>query len=159
MVDSRVQIRRGRRTDFTAVMELLARSGIPVPPVDRTTLRRFRLIVADLGADFYVATIDGTIVALVHVTYARQLTHGPAAALNRLVVAEAFRGRAIGTSLLDFVQRRARNRGCATFSCVLPATELAHRGFLQNRGLEAKGEWLVKHWATESEGVPAPAEP
>jgi GNAT superfamily N-acetyltransferase len=140
-------------------MELLVRSGIPVPPADRATLRRFRLIVADLGADFYVATLDGTIGGLVHVTYARQLTHGPAAALNRLLVAEAFRGRGIGKALLEFVQRRARNRGCATFSCVLPATERANRGFFEHSGLAANGAWLVTRWNSEREDVPAPAGP
>jgi len=107
MGDVRVQIRRGRRTDFTAVMELLAHGGLPLPPADRATLRRFRLLVADLGTDFYVATVDGTLVGLVHVTYARQLTQGPAAALDRLVVAAPFRGKGIGTALLDFAQRRA----------------------------------------------------
>lgn len=158
MGDSRVHIRRGRRTDFTAVMALLAQGRMPLPSADRATLRRFRLLVADLGTDFYVATVDGTIVGLVHVTYARQLTQGPAAALDQLVVAEAFRGKGIGTALLGFAQRRARKRGCATFSCGLPTTERSQRGFLERSGLEAQGEWLVVHWAAARAPVPVPAE-
>jgi len=159
MGDARVQIRRGRRTDFTAVMALLAHSGIRVPPADRSTLRRFRLLVADLGTDFYVALVDGTMAGLVHVTYARQLTQGPAAALDRLVVAEAFRGQGIGSELLAFAQRRARKRGCATFSCVLPSTARERHRFLERAGLAAQGEWFVTHLAIAWADVPAPAEP
>ena len=51
MPEGRVHIRRGRRTDFTAVMALLAASGGTVPVPDRATLRRFRQLVADLGGD------------------------------------------------------------------------------------------------------------
>src|SRR5437879_4606200 len=33
-VETRIRIRRGRRTDFTAVMHVLAASAVPVPPPD-----------------------------------------------------------------------------------------------------------------------------
>ncbi len=158
MAEARIQIRRGRRTDFTVVMGLLAQGGLPLPPADRATLRRFRLLVADLGTDFYVATVDGTMVGLVHVTYARQLSQGPAAILDRLVVAAPFRGRGIGTALLEFAQQRARKRGCATFSCALPPTAHGRRGFLERSGLEAQGEWLVVRWAAAPPAVPGPTE-
>jgi GNAT superfamily N-acetyltransferase len=125
-------------------MQVLADSGIPVPPPDRATLKRFRNIVADLGADFYVALLDDAIVALVHVTYARQLTHGPHARLDQLVVAHQFRRRGIGTALLAFVQQRARKRGCAGFSCTLPAHEAAAHHFLGKNGVQHGGTWLVK---------------
>jgi GNAT superfamily N-acetyltransferase len=159
MGEGRLQIRRGRRTDFTAVMALLAHGGMRLPPADRRTLRRFRLLVADLGTDFYVAMVDGTTAGLVHVTYARQLTQGPAAALDRLVVAEAFRGKGIGRALLAFAQRRARKRGCATFSCALPAAARNRRRFLERSGLAAHGEWFVAPCDTACEEVPPPAEP
>lgn len=137
-------IRRSRRTDFNAVMKLLATSGIPVPPPDRATLRRFRHIVADLGTDFYLALVDGTPVGLVHVTYARALTHGPRAGLNQLVVADSFRHRGIGAALLDFAARRARKRGCMMLSCALPAAGASLRELFAKTGLEPGGEWFVK---------------
>lgn len=144
MHDLRPQIRRGRRTDFSPVMQVLADSGIPVPPPDRATLKRFRNIVADLGADFYVAFVDDIIVALVHVSYARQLTHAQHARLDQLVVARQFRRRGIGTALLDFVQQRARKRGCASFSSSLPAHNTAGQLFLGKNGMQAGGAWLLK---------------
>jgi GNAT superfamily N-acetyltransferase len=123
------RIRRARRTDFVAVMELLATSGVPVPPADRATLRRFRRIVADLGADLYVAAIDEKIVGIVHVTYARQLT-GPARAhVEALLVAPPVRRRGIGSSLQAFIISRACRRGCDTLVWAAPAAASETSGF------------------------------
>lgn len=135
------RIRRARRTDFIAVMNLLASCNIAVPPPDRATLRRFRNLVADLGADFYLVSVDDTLAGLVHVTYARQLTTGPAARVDRLAVGEGFRHRGIGSSLLAFARARARKRGCATLGCALPAGSPVHR-FLEAAGVPARGEWF-----------------
>jgi GNAT superfamily N-acetyltransferase len=151
MPDGRLQIRRGRRTDFTTVMGLLTACGIPVPPPDRATLRRFRHIVADLGTDFYLALVDGELAGLVHVTYARELTMGQRAGLDQLLVAEAFRRRGIGTALLDFAQRRAQGRGCSALCCALPVASPA-RHLLEKAGLEPGGEWFVKRMSDQ----PAP---
>jgi GNAT superfamily N-acetyltransferase len=149
MPDWRLHIRRGRRTDFTAVMGLLTACGVPVPPPDRATLRRFRHIVADLGADFYLALVDGDLAGLVHVTYARELTMGQRAGLDQLLVAEAFRQRGIGTALLDFAQRRAQGRGCTVLCYALPMASAA-RHFLEKGGLRPGGEWFVKHLSDQS---------
>src|SRR5262245_60841024 len=142
--DFRVRIRRGRRTDFVAVMQVMAASGIAVPPADRVTLRRFRNIVADLGNDLYVAAIDGALAGLVHVTYARQLTAQPRARLDQLVVADAFRRRGVGSALLALVEERARRRGCALLSCALPSAAGPAREFLYKAGLQPRGECFVK---------------
>ena len=139
MSDQRVHIRRGRRTDFTAVMGLLATSGIPVPPPDRATLRRFRNLVADLGTDFYLAWVQASLVGLVHVTYVRQLATAARAQLDQLVVADGFRRRGVGSALLRFVERRARQRGCGLCACVLPAADLSVQPFLEKAGFRFAG--------------------
>jgi N-acetylglutamate synthase-like GNAT family acetyltransferase len=138
MSDTPVRIRRGRRTDFTAVMRLLAASGTAVPPPERLTLRRFRSLVNDLSADFYLALVDGQLAGFVHVTYARQLAGAPSARIERLVVADTQRRGGVGTALLHFAQQRARHRGCATLSCVPPDSSVASR-FLENGGLISAG--------------------
>lgn len=146
MLEGRVHIRRARRTDFTAVMALLATSGVAVPAPDRATLRRFRQVVADLGGDFYLASVDDVVVGLVHVTYARQLAAPPSASLDQLVVAPAFRRRGIGAALLVFVERRAQQRGCITFSIVASDTaDSAVREFLRKCAFGGSGERFVKH--------------
>ncbi|MFQ5666658.1 MAG: GNAT family N-acetyltransferase [Candidatus Binatia bacterium] len=145
MADFRLRIRRTRRTDFPAVMGLLAVSDVALPPPDRPTLRRFRRLVGDLGADFYLALVDETLAGLIHVTYARQLTAAPWARLEQLVVATPFRRRGIGTALVAFAQRRARQRGCARLSCPLPGTASpAARLFLRKCGLHPVGEWFAQ---------------
>jgi N-acetylglutamate synthase-like GNAT family acetyltransferase len=144
-----MRIRRGRRTDFTGVMQLLATSGVALPPPDRATLRRFRNIVADLGADFYIAAIDGTLAGLVHVTYARRLAARPQAQLDQLVVADAVRRRGIGSALLAVAQERARRRGCAQLSCALAAADAPAREFLRKAGLQPVGECCVKYLEVE----------
>lgn len=150
MTDFRVRIRRGRRTDFRAVMNLLAASNVAIPPPERATLRRFRNIVADLGGDFYLAVVDGTLAGLVHVTYARQLAVPPGARLDQLLVADPFRRRGIGSALLAFAQRRARQRGCGTFSCALPAADSPPRQLLEKAGLQPAGDWFVQQLETAS---------
>lgn len=144
MPDLRPHIRRARRTDFSRVMQVLADSGSTIPPPDRATLKRFRNIVADLGADFYVALVDDGIVALIHLTYARQLTQGLHARLEQLVVAHAFRRQGLGTMLLEFGRQRARKRGCATLSAGVPEDNAAARLFLDKVGLHTLGSWLVQ---------------
>ena len=130
----RVRIRRGRRTDFTAVMQLLAASGTPVPPPEPSTLRRFRYLVADLGAEFYLALVDGQLAGLVHVTYARQLAIAPIARVEQLVVAPALRRCGVGSALLRFAQQRASQRGCGRLSCTPMGGAAAARQFLEKSG-------------------------
>ena len=145
MSEGRVHIRRGRRTDFTAVMALLAESGGTVPVPDRATLRRFRQLVADLGGDFYLALVDDAVVGLVHVTYARQLAAPPSALLDQLVVVPACQRRGIGSALLAFAERRARQRGCSTFTSLVPhATNGGVRTFLERSGLAPRGVQFLK---------------
>jgi GNAT superfamily N-acetyltransferase len=153
MPDLRIEIRRARRTDFTAVMALLAASGMAVPPPERATLRRFRYVVADLGTDFYLAFVDDALAGLVHVTYARRLTVRPRAWLAELVVGTPFRHRGVATALLAFARERARRRGCGTLSGCVPAADSAARAFLHNAGLQAIGEWFSEDLLDGSGGI------
>jgi GNAT superfamily N-acetyltransferase len=140
----RLRIRRVRRTDFTAVMAMLAAAGVAVPPPERATLRRFRNIVADLGADFSLVLVDGTLAGLVHVTYARQLAQPPRATLEQLVVATPFRRRGVGSALLAFAAARAGKRGCTLLCYAAARTDGEARSFLESGGLQCRGEWYVQ---------------
>src|SRR5205823_427315 len=115
-------------------------------PPDRTTLRRFRQLVADLGADFYLASVDDALAGLVHVTYARQLAASPAARVEHLAVAAPFRRRGVGSSLLRFVQQRARQRGCGTLACAMADETPATRRFLEQGGLTATGSVFIQRF-------------
>jgi GNAT superfamily N-acetyltransferase len=117
MLPRPIRHRRARRTDFAATRALLSVTGILVPAADRTELRRFRHLVADLGSDLYVAVRDERVVGIVHVTYTRHLLHGWDAELSVLVVAPEERRGGIGRSLAALAVSRARRRGCRRLLC------------------------------------------
>lgn len=111
-----LEIRRGRRQDFAAVMRLLA-PGTEAEP-DRRTLRRFRHVAADLGADLYVATLGGKVVGVIHLSYARTLGGGQRARIEDLAADREYAADDIARRLLEFGLGRARRRDCASLGCV-----------------------------------------
>jgi len=135
MSDAPIHVRRARRTDFTAVMELLATTGTPVPPPDRATLRRFRNIVKDLGGDLYLAFRSDRLVGLVHATYCRQLAGPPLARIEQLVVrAEEL---SIVADLTAWISRRAAKRGCQVLQASCEAVHLIADDVLLTSGWRA----------------------
>jgi len=136
MSESRVRIRRGRRTDFSAAMGLLAQCELPVPAPERATLHRFRAIVADLGTDFYLYVDGDDVAGLIHVSYSRQFATHARAHLNLLLVAPTFRRRGVGTALLKFARRRAEKRGCALLTFDLDGADTGARAVLSRHGMQ-----------------------
>lgn len=128
-----VRCRRARRTDFIELVRVLAESARPVPPADHATLKRFRRLVSDLGADLYVAVDDERPVGFVHVTYARQLATAARARIEALVVTPQARRRGTGSALLALAVERARRRGCERIDVADPPSPEA-RAFLAARG-------------------------
>jgi GNAT superfamily N-acetyltransferase len=138
-----IRHRRARRTDFEAIRALLTASGLAAPEPDRAGLRRFRRIVADLGADLYLAVADARVVGVVHVSYARHLDRGPQARLELLAVAPDVRRRGIGTGLAALVARRARRRGCAVLHCGTAGETDAGRDLLRRAGWRPAGQQFM----------------
>ncbi|MDX2166397.1 MAG: GNAT family N-acetyltransferase [Deltaproteobacteria bacterium] len=107
-----IRLRRVRRTDFEALTGLLAAAELAVRADDRALRSRFRRLVADLGADLYLASIDDAVCGVVHVTYARHLLAAPQAMLELLVVHPQRRRLGVGRALANAAIARARRRGC-----------------------------------------------
>jgi len=137
-----IRHRRARRSDFDAIRALLESSGLAAPTPERAALRRFRRLVADLGADFYVAERDGRLLGVVHVTYTRHLTRSPRARLELLAVTPEARAGGVGRGLLALAAARARRRGCTALRCATPATPAEARAFLLRSGWRGAGEEL-----------------
>lgn len=145
MEETAVRIRRGRREDFDAIRALFEALGLPAPAADRRTLRRFRHIVADLGADFYVAVVDGRVVGVVHCVYSRDLLHGQQGRIERLVVSAAHRDRGIEDALLALIVARARKRACARLCWVPSQAHSTPAPVLASAGLTGGGqEYLLR---------------
>jgi GNAT superfamily N-acetyltransferase len=117
------RLRRARRSDFDAIWTLLIQRGSAAPgEPDRATLRRFRRVIADLGADLYVAVADDRPLGLVHVTYARRLAGPPEARLELLVAGPpGASGDDTARALMALATDRARRRGCMVMRCVAGA--------------------------------------
>ena len=135
-----IRQRRVRRTDFDAVCAVLAASGLPTPARERGALRRFRRLVADLGADLYLAERGATVLGLVHVTYTRHLSRPSRACIELLAVAPAVRGQRIGRRLVALVVARAQRRGCVALRYSVAPGDDGARAFLARTGWRSCGE-------------------
>ena len=128
-----IKIRRGKRTDFPALLDLL-------PPAkqaeaNKTHIRHWRRLASDPHHDFYVAEQKGALLGLVLVCYVRSLRHEGWQALLDVVVSP-LSGDTIGQDLLAFAKVRARKRGCQHLLLCFPSQRtqdecalLAHAGF------------------------------
>ncbi len=109
MQDGTVKIRRGKRTDFPALIALL--HSQPPDEATKGQIRHWRRLASDPSLDFYIAEQEGTIRGMVLVCYIRELSRpGWQAILD--IVAPASAEGVIGRVLLDFAKERARKRGC-----------------------------------------------
>jgi len=126
------RVRRGRRHDLGAVRTLLGTDDVPP--------KLFRRLLADLGADVYVAEDPGgTVVGLVSVAYARSLMQGGGAAL--LDGARASHAPVLD-GLIAFAEERARRRGCRRLAAWVAPEDGALRAALLRRGYHP-GELLT----------------
>ena len=102
-------IRRGRRTDLPALLELL--HAAPPTTIAKAQARHWRRLASDPGLDFYVAERDGAIQGALLVCYVRTLRiRGWQGILD---VAFPHSSTApLDQELLDFAKARARKRGC-----------------------------------------------
>jgi hypothetical protein len=131
-----LRLRRGRRADVAQMEALLG-----VRPGERP-VRFYRRLLADLGADVYVAEDDaGEIVGIVSVVYARSLVRGGVSALLDGARARRTPARPLLEGLVAFAEERARRRGCRRLAACPGAGDDELRATLLARGYRA-GELL-----------------
>jgi N-acetylglutamate synthase-like GNAT family acetyltransferase len=139
MQNGTVKIRRGKRTDFPALMALVApRAAIAAEGVQ---IRHWRRLAGDPSRDFYVAEQGGTIRGIVLVCYIREL-HQPGWQAVLDIVAPPFTECGIGQALLDFAKERARKRGCQRLIYILSREESDSPASLSPFGFQRVGEVL-----------------
>lgn len=104
-----VKIRRGKRTDFPALVALLAPADQAA--ANQVQARHWRRLASDPAHDFYVAEQEDTLRGMVLVSYIRGLRHYNWQAMLDVVFPSPA-ACAISQALLDFAKARARKRGC-----------------------------------------------
>ncbi|MCS6925279.1 MAG: hypothetical protein NZ578_05185 [Candidatus Binatia bacterium] len=140
MADGRIKIRRGKRTDFPALLALLPAAQHKQPT--KTQVRHWRRMASDLRHDFYVAEQAGAVRGMVLVCYIPALKqHGWQALLD--LVVSAVDPCHIGQQLLAFAKARARKRGCRTLLVCTPDQGEQETGlFLAHAGFSRVGDVL-----------------
>ena len=104
-----ITIRRGKRTDFPTLLQLLTPTALQ--EIEKAQIRYWRRVASDPAHDFYVAEQEGTVRGMVLVSYIRSLTsQGWQAVLDLVAPASALRD--VGLLLLTFAKARAQQRGC-----------------------------------------------
>jgi GNAT superfamily N-acetyltransferase len=134
-------VRRARPDDAEAIAALMAQLGYDVAaPAVTARLQR-------LGErrDVFVATNGERVIGWAALAIDEAFVEGFGAYLEGLVVDEATRNRGIGVALLEAVEDRARERGCATIrvqSNVL--RERAHSFYEGNGYLKVKAQYQLR---------------
>jgi GNAT superfamily N-acetyltransferase len=127
-------VRRARPDDAEAIAALMTQLGYDVPAPAVTA----RLQHLGERRDVFVAIDDERVVGWAALAIDEAFVEG-------LVVDEAARSRGIGVALLEAVEARARERGCATIrvqSNVL--RERAHSFYERNGYLKVKAQYQLR---------------
>ena len=135
-------IRRGRRTDITALQALLFPDASG-EEWSKTEVRHWRRLARDPALDFYVAQHDGVLHGMVLVSYVRRLRHhGWLAVVDIALLPSA--SAQVGPALLGFTKERARKRACPSLVW-LPgsgqSTAPLTPAFLRDNGFQQVGEF------------------
>ncbi|MGD9764242.1 MAG: GNAT family N-acetyltransferase [Candidatus Binatia bacterium] len=146
-----IRYRRAQRSDCDAIFALLNAAGFAANAERRADRSRFRRIVADLGGDLYVATMDEHLVGVVHLTYARHLVEGQRATLELLLVTPDARGRGVGRGLAALAAARARARRCRWLTHGDGGLDEPGRAFLARLGWRPMGEQWCFEVSTQLE--------
>jgi N-acetylglutamate synthase-like GNAT family acetyltransferase len=140
MLQGSTKIRRGKRTDFPALMTLLTSVTIQEP--DKVQARYWRRLASDPAHDFYVAEQEGRVRGMVLVSYTRSLTDQRWQAIFDLI-APVSTACDIAQELLNFAKLRARKRGCRHLLVWVKTYERQEQlAFLLRAGFLGAGEVL-----------------
>jgi GNAT superfamily N-acetyltransferase len=115
-----ILIRTARKRDFSDIAPLNAQLGYPESP--GLIARRYRSILGDrqnhrlfVAVGIPVSSANahprGTVIGWIHVFIDKLLTVGPRAEIGGVVVDEKYRGRGVGSALLQRAEQWVRERG------------------------------------------------
>lgn len=154
-----VELRPAAREDLDAVLRLLAqRDGAAVPLENRApAAERWEALLASVDAVPFLAIAGGEPAGLVLLVFRRRLNFATWEAwVPELVVAEAFRRRAIGRALLRVAIEEWRLRGAHRLSVELEPGEAGGAALLATLGL---ADTFVRFRAEPMAAVSAPRLP
>ena len=129
--DLAISIRPGRLEDVAAEAEL--HRSVEWCYDERATLAEYHDDAYE-PSSVLIAESDGEVVGKLELFIAWKSTHGSFALIRRFVVADGWRGKGVGTRLLDAAEARAREQGCAFMELTVDVTNPEAHAFYKRTG-------------------------
>ncbi len=115
-----VQYRLAAREDVPVIVRLLAEDDLGAQrerfenPLPESYYTAFEAIDADPNNELIVALANGEIIGTLQLMFLPHLSHqgGSRAQVSSVRVAKQYRGQGIGTDMMKWALKRARERGC-----------------------------------------------
>lgn len=133
-------IREARPVDLEGILGLLAEDAIRAfeEPADPTVRQRAALaeLIRDPAHEVLIDERAGRIVATAQVSWLRVLIYdgGLICQIESVRTASDLRGQGIGRALMEYVVRRARERGCARIQLATNAQRTRAHKFYERLG-------------------------
>ena len=124
-----MKIRELSAEDYSIVVEIWHRAGLPYRPEGRDSKERFQIEIQQDTAVFLGAQMEGALVGVVLGTH-----DGRKGWINRLAVLPEYRHRGIGKLLVDHAERRLNERGILIVTCLIEGGNDASRDFFKALG-------------------------
>jgi GNAT superfamily N-acetyltransferase len=138
-----IEIRTANRGDLDAIVQMLQGDSLTNPPEEPglTTahIEAFDAIAAHPDSELVVATLGGEVVATLQLTFIPGLSFQGAwrAQVEGVRVRGDLRNRRIGTRLMEWVIRRARDRDCRVVQLASNKGRIDARRFYERLGFSA----------------------
>lgn len=139
-----VRIRPFALADHAALVQLWAACGL-----HRSRSDRMQALALKLERDpdlFLVAEFEGRLVGSLMGTW-----DGRRGWVNRLAVAEAFRGRGLARQLMALLERRLRERGCEKVNLLIERDNVEVSSFYAGLGYAADDLVFMEKWIAPRE--------
>jgi len=138
-----IEIRTANRDDLDAIVELLRRDSITAAPAEHgltaAQIEAFDTIAAHPDNEIIVATLGGSVVATLQLTFIPGLSFQGAwrAQVEGVRVRDDLRSQRIGTRLMEWAIRRARDRDCTMVQLTSNNRRVDARRFYERLGFSA----------------------
>jgi ribosomal protein S18 acetylase RimI-like enzyme len=147
-------IRKANGPDLPIIFELMkelmeAMNDVEGYDVD-TVFENCRFLLNDVNSNIMVAEIDGQVVGVIKFTTRKTFLHsGLSGLIDEFVVAKSYRGKGIGSQLINAVIEKCRLLGCCEIEMTTEYENTRAIEFYKKFGFEERGPLFEKELCEE----------
>jgi GNAT superfamily N-acetyltransferase len=137
------EIRPATRLDLAKILALLAEDSLSDPPEDGAAgaghFAAFEAIAEDPNHELVVATLEGEVVGTLQLSFLPGLANGGAwrAQIEGVRVRKDLRNLQLGSRLMEWVIRKAKERGCRVIQLTSNRSRVDAQRFYSRLGFKA----------------------